>query len=94
MKDSDQYYAILRERADILHQRIDHALSALMDVDYAVKAVARADLDVGGEPGRVEHDDLIRCVETAAFSMRTAERIAREHLDDVRRAAAGEITRA
>lgn len=93
MNDSDQQFVRMRERASDLCHRIDDAVSALMAVSSAVHEVARSDLDVAGELAVTDHEDLVRCVDDATFSTRTAERIALEHLDDVRRAAAGEIRR-
>ncbi|HVW45334.1 MAG TPA: hypothetical protein VHC18_28680 [Amycolatopsis sp.] len=91
MSDSDQHNVRMGQRASTLCDRLDDVISALMVADRAASEVARSDLDVAGEMGSTDHSDLVRCLEDAEFQARTAERIAHEHLDHVRRAAAGKI---
>lgn len=93
MSDSNKHAARMGERASTLCDRLDDAISAVLEADQAMREVARSDLDAAGEMASTDQGDLVRCLEDAGFAVRTAERIALGHLSEARRAAAGEIRR-
>lgn len=83
MSDTRNYCQLRSQRARDLRVRIDDAINALLVVNRAIDEVSHADMDMPGELDAVELGDLQRCVETALFSMRAAERIANAHIADM-----------
>jgi hypothetical protein len=86
MSDTRLYYEQLRGRARRLVTQLDDAMNGLMSVESAVDDVMRADMDNPGELSTTDAADLRQLLETALFSVRAAERIAVEHVNDVDRA--------
>ncbi|GHF85843.1 3',5'-cyclic AMP phosphodiesterase CpdA [Amycolatopsis bartoniae] len=86
MSDTRMYYGQLRGRARQLVKRLDEAMHGLMAVETAIEDVVRADMDNPGELSTTDRGDLRQFLETAQFSVRAAERIANEHVNDVERA--------
>ena len=86
MSDTRLYYEQLRGRARQLVKRLDDAMNELMSADSAVEEVMRADMDNPGELSTTDAADLRQLLDTALFSLRAAERIAVEHVNDVDRA--------
>jgi hypothetical protein len=86
MSDTRLYYEQLRGRARQLVTQLDDAMNGLMSVESAVDDVMRADMDNPGELSTTDAADLRQLLETALFSVRAAERIAVEHVNDVDRA--------
>jgi hypothetical protein len=86
MSDTQVYYEQLRGRARHLVTRLDDAMTDLMTADTAVGEVMKADMDNPGELSTTDAADLRQLLDTALFSIRSAERIAVEHASDVDRA--------
>lgn len=86
MSDTRLYYEQLRGRARQLVDRLDDAMNDLMSADSAVEEVMRADMDNPGELSTTDAADLRQLIDTTLFSLRAAERIAVEHVNDVDRA--------
>lgn len=86
MSDTRLYYEQLRGRARQLVNRLDDAMNDLMSANSAVEEVMRADMDNPGELSTTDAADLRQLLDTALFSLRAAERIAVEHVNDVDRA--------
>jgi hypothetical protein len=86
MGDTRLYYEQLRGRARQLVNRLDDTMNDLVLVERAVDEVMRADMDNPGELSTTDSGDLRQLLDTAMFSVRAAERIAVEHVNDVDRA--------
>lgn len=83
MSDTRLYYEQLRGRARQLVKRLDDVTNGLIMVESAVDEVMRADMDNPGELSTTDAADLRQLLDTALFSVRAAERIAVEHVNDV-----------
>ncbi|TVT49670.1 hypothetical protein FNH05_16710 [Amycolatopsis rhizosphaerae] len=86
MSDTRTYYEQLRARARHLLGKLDDTMSDLLAVESAVDEVSKADMDNPGELSTTDAADLRQFLDTALFSIRAAERIAVEHVNDVDRA--------
>ncbi|MTD53626.1 hypothetical protein [Amycolatopsis pithecellobii] len=83
MSDTRLYYEQLRGRARQLVNRLDDAMDGVLAIDRAVDDVLRADMDNPGELSTTDSEDLRQLLDTARFSLRSAERIAVAHVSDV-----------
>lgn len=86
MSDTRNYYEQLRGRARHLLSKLDDTMCDLLAVESAVDEVAKADMDNPGELSTTDAADLRQFLDAALFSLRGAERIAVEHVNDVDRA--------
>ncbi|GAB2973524.1 hypothetical protein LWP59_30435 [Amycolatopsis acidiphila] len=86
MSDTRLYYEQLRGRARQLVDRLDDTMNDLVLVESAVEEVMRADMDNPGELSTTDAADLRQLLDATLFSVRAAERIAVEHVNDVDRA--------
>lgn len=83
MSDTQDYYHRLSTRARALRDGIDEAINALLAVHQLVGEVGKADMDLPGVVRETEHRDLRKCIESALFATRAAERIALVHISEV-----------
>ncbi|NKQ56578.1 hypothetical protein HFP15_27240 [Amycolatopsis sp. K13G38] len=86
MSDTKVYYEQLRGRARQLVTSLDDTMTDLMAVEIAINEVSKADMDNPGEMSTTDTGDIRHLLETAQFSIRSAERIAVEHSNDVEQA--------
>jgi hypothetical protein len=83
MSDTRSYYEQLRARARQLTSKLDDAMADLLAVEASVDEVMKADMDNPGELSTTDAADLRQFLDTALFSVRAAERIALDHVNDV-----------